>query len=85
MFKLVEHNVTSGLYKANGTVPVQRDAPHNDVAVNDGSYIRIWSHKILLYYNTIVLVTAVAQWLRRCATNREVAGSIPDGVTGIFH
>jgi hypothetical protein len=23
-------------------------------------------------------------WLRHCATNRKVAGSIPDGVTGIF-
>ena len=30
-------------------------------------------------------VTAVAQWLRCCATNRKVAGSIPDGVIGIFH
>jgi len=29
--------------------------------------------------------TAVAQWLRCCATNRKFAGSIPDGVTGIFH
>jgi hypothetical protein len=29
--------------------------------------------------------TAVAQWLRYCATNREVAGSIPRGVIGIFH
>jgi len=29
--------------------------------------------------------TAVAQWLRRCATNRKVAASIPDGVIGIFH
>jgi hypothetical protein len=28
---------------------------------------------------------AVAQWLRHRATNREVAGSIPDGVIGIFH
>jgi len=28
---------------------------------------------------------AVAQWLRRCATNRKVAGSIRDGVIGIFH
>ena len=28
---------------------------------------------------------AVEQWLRRCATNRKVAGSIPAGVTGIFH
>jgi hypothetical protein len=27
----------------------------------------------------------VAQWLRYCATNRKVAGSIPDVVIGIFH
>ena len=32
-----------------------------------------------------ILGTAVAQWLKCCATNRKVAGSIPDGVTGIFH
>ena len=31
------------------------------------------------------LGTAVAQWLRCCATIRKVAGSIPDGVIGIFH
>ena len=30
-----------------------------------------------------MLGTAVAQWLRRWATNRKVAGSIPAGVTGI--
>ena len=29
--------------------------------------------------------TAVAQWLRHCATNLTVAGSIPAGVIGIFH
>ena len=29
--------------------------------------------------------TAVAQWLRYCATNRKFAGSIPAGVIGIFH
>jgi len=23
-------------------------------------------------------------WLRHCATSQKVAGSIPDGVTGIF-
>jgi hypothetical protein len=28
---------------------------------------------------------AVAQWLRQRATNRKVAGSIPDGVIGIFY
>ena len=31
------------------------------------------------------LGTAVAQWLRCCATNRIVAGSIPAGVIGILH
>jgi hypothetical protein len=33
----------------------------------------------------VELVTAVPQWLRCCATNLKVAGSIPVGVTGIFH
>ena len=28
--------------------------------------------------------TAVAQWLRYCATNQKVAGSIPAGVIGFF-
>ena len=28
--------------------------------------------------------TAVAQWLRCCATNRKVAGSIPPSVSGFF-
>ena len=28
--------------------------------------------------------TAVAQWLRGCATNWKVAGSIPGGVSGFF-
>jgi hypothetical protein len=36
-------------------------------------------------YIHILLGTAVAQWLRYCASNRKVAGSIPDGVIGIFH
>jgi hypothetical protein len=27
----------------------------------------------------------VAQWLRYCATNQKFAGSIPDGVIGIFY
>jgi len=28
--------------------------------------------------------TAIAQWLRCCATNRKVVGSIPPGVSGFF-
>jgi len=50
---------------------------HNDVSVNDGPHIRRWSHNIM--------GTAVAQWLRCCATDRKVAGPIPDGVIGIFY
>jgi len=34
---------------------------------------------------TFTLGTAVAQWLRCCATSRKVAGSIPVGVSGVFH
>jgi len=29
--------------------------------------------------------TGVAQWLMCCAISRKFAGSIPDGVTGIFY
>jgi ABC-type transport system involved in Fe-S cluster assembly fused permease/ATPase subunit len=33
----------------------------------------------------IYMGVGVAQWLRHCATNWKVAGSIPAGVIGIFH
>ena len=39
----------------------------------------------LLNFCTCILGTAVAQLLRCCAKYRKVAGSIPDGVIGIFH
>ena len=35
--------------------------------------------KVLCYNGT-----AVAQWLRCCATNRKIAGSIPAGVSGFL-
>jgi hypothetical protein len=34
---------------------------------------------------SVVWWQAVAQWLRHCAINQKVVGSIPDGVIGIFH
>ena len=46
-------------------------------------YIIMVIHIICTY--TTMKGTAVAQRLRCCATNRKVAGSIPDGVIGIFH
>ena len=42
---------------------------------------------VLLVKNQVLLDTmgtAVAQWLRCCATNRKVAGSIPPGASGFF-
>jgi len=50
--------------------------------------IRTCSHsscQVLKYCLTYLLGTAVAHCLSCCATNRKVAGSIPDGVIGIFH
>ena len=45
-----------------------------------------WVLKLILKTVIFVsVVTVVAQWLRGCATNRKVAGSIPDGVTRIAH
>ena len=37
---------------------------------------------VIMYFNVCFII---AQWLRCCATNRKVAGSILAGVTGIFH
>jgi hypothetical protein len=39
-------------------------------------------------FYVILLITGSTQWrsrLRHCTTSRKVAGTIPDGVTGIFH
>jgi len=33
----------------------------------------------------VLWATRWRSWLRHCATSRKVAGSIPDGVIGIFH
>jgi len=32
-----------------------------------------------------IILLQIAQWLRCCATNRKVTGSILAGVIGIFH
>jgi hypothetical protein len=38
-----------------------------------------------IYVSILLYFCGVAQWLSYCVTNQKVAGSIPDGVTGIFH
>jgi len=47
-----------------------------------------YMHNVFVVVQEIYIIHAseeVAQWLRCCVTNRTVAGSIPDGVIGIFH
>ena len=44
-----------------------------------------FQEKMIYILNCKNTGTAVAQWLRCCATNRKVAGSFPAGVIGIFH
>jgi hypothetical protein len=39
----------------------------------------------ILYWYLIVWGTRRCSWLKHCAINLKVAGSIPDGVIGIFH
>jgi hypothetical protein len=39
----------------------------------------------LFYVETALHVSGGTSWFRHCATSRKVAGSIPDGVIGIFH
>jgi len=36
-------------------------------------------------YAIMLWGTRWRSWLRHCATNRKVTGSVSDGVTGIFH
>ena len=43
------------------------------------------AEKVWKFSKNALSEIAVAQWLRCCATNQKVAGSIPDGVIGIFH
>ena len=52
--------------------------------LRDVTHVKLLS-KFTLQLNNTRRGTAVAQWLRCCAKNLKVAGSIPDGVIGIFH
>ena len=59
---------------------VQADGP----VVSDSEWSEV---KLVVNWSELVKWrgAAVAQWLMRCATNRKVAGSILDGVIGLFH
>jgi hypothetical protein len=44
-----------------------------------------FDENILIHLYTFLGGKRWRSWLRHCATRRYVAGSIPDGVIGIFH
>ena len=52
-----------------------------------GGQSAIWTSFLLVFqlYPLIIGGTLWRSWLRHYATSPKVAGSIPDGVTGIFH
>ena len=75
------------------------ETTHLYVAIKSAVSIEILRRRILLLLLLLVVVVVVVvviftiitdatictQWLRCCAKNRKVVGSIPDGVIGIFH
>ena len=66
------------IYAQDGTVAVA----HGGIEMGQGinTKVSLVGNDISKKYESVV-----AQWLRCCAANRKVAGSIPDGVIGIFH
>jgi hypothetical protein len=46
--------------------------------------MKIYNTQYVLLYIIYFRGTRWRSWLRYCGTSRKVAGSIPDGVTGIF-
>ena len=58
----------------------------NDMKMSEqrGGICNMDTTNTMLALLSIITSNRVAQWLRCCATNRKVAGSIPNGVFGIF-
>jgi len=52
--------------------------------VPTANFVAYYMRNYYLQKVHFILETAVAQWLRCCATNRKVAGSIPAGVDEFF-
>ena len=52
---------------------------------SEGIYVKI--HQMVGVFGGVLYCGGPRwrSWLRHCATSQKVAGSIPDGVIGIFH
>jgi hypothetical protein len=62
---------------------IANDARISSHLTNTGLFkMTVW---VLTTCHTQYREHVVAQWFRHCIANQKVTGSIPDGVTGIFH
>ena len=59
--------------------------PHRINNINSQYLIITHFNPYLYYLHNINRGPRWRSWLRHCATSQKVAGSIPDGVIGIFH
>ena len=71
-------NTCIASWRSNYTLKCSYNKSQRDALI---SQIYLWNRTIHLSDGG----TRWRSWLRRCATSRKVAGSIPHGVTGILH
>ena len=71
-------------YNSPSSTPAQSYVVSSNVRPFQLSYKKYWL--VLSFYGRILSTgsTQWSSWLRHCATTRQVAGSIPDGVMGFF-
>jgi hypothetical protein len=82
-----QSNLGKGLESTTASVLEAAELPAtNDISHSKGRNVSAETLliKTLSCFHERCRQTAVAQWLRHYAINRQVAGSIPDGVIGIF-
>jgi hypothetical protein len=83
--------VTTGSPSQNKVVRAWDWPPHSQLALrlrmNKTVHLLLIVPAMAFYVVTFhkANTTRWHSWLRHCATSREVTGSIPNGVTGIFH
>ena len=83
LFRHIFDLVTSAL-KIGAACSCHMPGQQNLKEVHTESFVFSFHIQHCKNYTGRTVVATVAQWLRCCATNQKVAGSIPDGVIGIF-
>jgi hypothetical protein len=75
--------------KVNQWVPISRKFSKTELSLTTNFYFKNCSFKTKHFYIKDTSKGCWGKrrrgWFRHCDTSRKVAGSIPDGVNGIFH